>query len=65
VNSNFTSSGESAESGRVGRAVSAGAGSGIGPPKLCPDEKMVGERRCFDVQGCGGIEKSCQSHPVI
>jgi len=33
--------------------------------ELCLNEKVVGERRFFDVHGCGGIEKSCQSHPVI
>ena len=33
--------------------------------ELCPNEKVVDESRYFEVHGCGGIEKSLQSHPVI
>jgi len=33
--------------------------------ELCSNEKMVDESRFFDVHGCGGIDKSFQSHPVI
>ena len=29
--------------------------------KLCPNEKMVDERRFSDVRGCGGIDTSIQS----
>ena len=39
---------------------------GEGDAELCPNEKMVvDESRFFNVHGCGGIEKSFQSHPVI
>ena len=33
--------------------------------ELCPNEKMVNASRFFDVYGCGDIDKSFQSHPVI
>ena len=38
---------------------------GEGDAELCPNEKVVYESRFFDVHGCGGIDKSFQSHPVI
>ena len=33
--------------------------------ELCPNEKMVDKGRFFDLYGCGDINKSFQSHPVI
>jgi hypothetical protein len=33
--------------------------------ELCPNEKMVDESRFFNVHGCGVMDKSFQSHPVI
>jgi hypothetical protein len=33
--------------------------------ELCPNEKVVDETRFFDMRGCGGSNKSCQSHSVI
>jgi hypothetical protein len=34
--------------------------------ELCPNEKMVvDESRFFNVHGCGGMDQSFQSHPVI
>ncbi|HZC81631.1 MAG TPA: hypothetical protein VE222_07910, partial [Nitrospiraceae bacterium] len=33
--------------------------------ELCPNQKMVDESRFFDRYGCGDIDKSFQSHPVI
>ncbi len=32
---------------------------------LCPNEKMVDERRFIDVHGGGGIDKSFQPHSVV
>jgi len=36
-----------------------------GGAELCPNEKVVDESRFFDVHGCGGIDKTFQSHPVM